>query len=165
MSTAEKLTAERGAVYGHPLDDFTRAAAIKYAIAEMTDDVLRHALEMVAVKMARLVNTPDHLDSWDDIAGYALCGRKIIEERKRRAPPFEGVIVGDINRDPSPIWKSPDGMTPPAPPVMRGASVAVGPSQVWIAPEDAPSIAADLGSMPFAEAAQILTNRSSGDAP
>jgi hypothetical protein len=89
---AKALTEERGAVYGHPLDDFSRAAALKNALFEMPDPILRHTAEMIAVKLARLINSPAHLDSWDDIAGYALCARKIIEERKRRAPPQVGGI-------------------------------------------------------------------------
>lgn len=92
MTDAATLTQQRGAVYGHPLDDFNRAHRLKTVLSEMPDAELRHALEMVAVKMARLINTPDHLDSWDDIAGYARCGRMIIEERQRRAAPATGMM-------------------------------------------------------------------------
>ena len=31
-------------------------------------------LAMVAVKMSRLINTPDHEDSWVDICGYGALG-------------------------------------------------------------------------------------------
>lgn len=69
-----KVTAERGAAYGHPKDDFDRAARIKAVVAECKDPLARHALEMIATKMARLIHTPDHTDSWVDIAGYARTG-------------------------------------------------------------------------------------------
>lgn len=79
MTDPKKLTDERGAVYGHPAIDFDRAARLKAVVAEVPDARLRHALEMICVKMARLIQTPTHLDSWDDIAGYARCGRMVVE--------------------------------------------------------------------------------------
>lgn len=69
-----KVTDERGSVYGHPSIDFDRAARLKAVIAECADPLVRHTLEMIAVKIARLIQTPDHLDSFIDIAGYARCG-------------------------------------------------------------------------------------------
>lgn len=72
-NTAVKLTGERGAVYGHPSVDFDRAARLKAVVAECSDPLARHALEMICVKIARLIQTPDHLDSAVDICGYARC--------------------------------------------------------------------------------------------
>lgn len=69
-----KVTDERGSVYGHPAIDFDRAARLKAVIAECEDPLARHTLEMIAVKIARLIQTPGHLDSWVDLAGYARCG-------------------------------------------------------------------------------------------
>lgn len=66
-----KINQARGAVYGHPADDFARANALKAPLADCRDPLVRHALEMIAVKIARLIETPDHLDSFIDIAGYA----------------------------------------------------------------------------------------------
>lgn len=84
-NTVENLVQQRGSVYGHPLDDFGRAAKLKAVVADIKDPELRHAAEMVCVKLARLCTTPEHLDSWDDIGGYAKTGRMVIEERARRA--------------------------------------------------------------------------------
>jgi hypothetical protein len=67
----QSITNERGGVYGHPADDFARVNLIKEAVRECPDPEVRHALEMIGVKLARLVETPDHLDSAVDIAGYA----------------------------------------------------------------------------------------------
>ena len=65
------ITQLRGDDYGHPADDFARGALIKEAVKDCPDPRIRHALEMIGVKMCRLVHTPDHLDSVIDIAGYA----------------------------------------------------------------------------------------------
>lgn len=40
------------------------------------------ALCMAGVKMARLVQSPDHEDSWLDLAGYAAVGAEISHERE-----------------------------------------------------------------------------------
>ncbi len=85
--TVDDLVQQRGSVYGHPLDDFGRAAKLKAVVADIKDPELRHAAEMVCVKLARLCTTPEHLDSWDDISGYGKTGRMVIEERARRAKP------------------------------------------------------------------------------
>lgn len=85
--TADDLVQQRGSVYGHPLDDFTRVAKLKAIVADIKDPELRHAAEMICVKLSRLCTTWEHLDSWDDIGGYAKTGRMVIEERVRRAKP------------------------------------------------------------------------------
>lgn len=97
-----ELTAERGAVYGHPLDDFGRVALIKQAVAECPDPEVRHALEMIGVKLARLVTTPDHQDTIDDIKGYAECINMIHAERRLRGQKKSFVKTGL----PAPSWRS-----------------------------------------------------------
>lgn len=69
-----KVNDERGKAYGHPAVDFNRVDRLKQVVAECRDPLARHTLEMICVKMARLIETPTHLDSWIDIAGYARCG-------------------------------------------------------------------------------------------
>lgn len=88
----QRLTAERGKVYGHPLDDFTRIAKIKEALSGCQDPQVRHALEMIGVKLCRLTETPDHQDSIDDIKGYAECINMIHKERRVR----EGSAIPDV---------------------------------------------------------------------
>lgn len=78
------VTQDRGAVYGHPLDDFNRVARIKDVLAECEDPEIRHVLEMIAVKMCRLIESPDHLDSFIDIGGYARTGCMVHDEREAR---------------------------------------------------------------------------------
>lgn len=73
LEEAQKLTKiDRQGVYGHPLDDFRRVSHMAEPIlASNIDPALKHALYMIQVKISRLLNTPDHLDSVVDIAGYA----------------------------------------------------------------------------------------------
>lgn len=79
-ATVAGVTDERGAVYGHPKIDFGRAAELKATVSECPDPLARHALEMICVKIARLIQTPNHLDSWVDIAGYARTGVMVTEK-------------------------------------------------------------------------------------
>ena len=68
------VTEVRGAVYGHPTVNYARIQKFKAIIAECKDPLAREALEGIAVKMSRLIETPDHLDSWVDICGGARTG-------------------------------------------------------------------------------------------
>lgn len=84
-----KVNDQRGNVYGHPSIDFGRADRLKAVIAECQNPLARHALEMIAVKIARLIQTPTHLDSWIDIAGYARTGVMVTDiktENKAAGP-------------------------------------------------------------------------------
>lgn len=85
-SALRRLTQDRGAIYGHPADDFRRAQALQAVIAECPHPLVRHALNMIAVKIARLIQTPDHQDSIEDIAGYARTIAMILD-RERVADP------------------------------------------------------------------------------
>ena len=67
---------ERAATYGSFEDVAEFAQEMKNAIrmcnnSELDDDQIE-ALDMIASKIARIVNgNPNHIDSWIDIAGYA----------------------------------------------------------------------------------------------
>jgi hypothetical protein len=80
------ITTQRGAVYGHPLVNFERIAHLKAGVSDCKDPVIRHALEMICVNMARLVETPDrsNYDSVLDVAGYAKTILMILDEREKR---------------------------------------------------------------------------------
>lgn len=73
LEEADKLTnKDRQDVYGHPIHDFTNVSELTKPILESDiDPRLKHALYMIQVKVARLLNTPEHRDSIVDIAGYA----------------------------------------------------------------------------------------------
>lgn len=83
----QSVTQQRGEIYGHPLDDFGRIARIKMVISDCPDPIVQHVLEMIAVKMCRLVETPDHLDSLIDIAGYARTACMAIDKRNSLQEP------------------------------------------------------------------------------
>jgi len=73
-------TGDRQKVYSHPALDFAKVAEMAGPILRSDiDPRLRHALYMIQVKIARLLNTPDHHDSVVDIAGYANTYAMVLE--------------------------------------------------------------------------------------
>ena len=84
MTNTQELVAEKGEAYGHPLDNFRDAQWGSAVIDKCKDDEVRFALGMIWLKICRLVETPDHKDTIDDIAGYAETIHMIHAERKRR---------------------------------------------------------------------------------
>lgn len=97
MSLVEKfdkdiasITATRGETYGHPADSFALIVRLKGAVEACRDPELRHVLEQLCVKMARLVQTPAHYDSWLDVAGYAKTALMVLDRRA-------GVLTGSGN--------------------------------------------------------------------
>jgi hypothetical protein len=93
-TAAEYVLRQRNKSYGEPDEDFQRIAAIANGLGfRFTHgDVIRQlngsdvALFMISLKLARLAWSPDHEDSWIDIAGYAACGMETanLEEVRRQ---------------------------------------------------------------------------------
>jgi len=81
QKTAEVIK-ERGESYGSIVDNHTRIAKMWSVILDKYVTTEQVALCMVAVKMARLIETPDHDDSWQDILGYALVGYECADAKK-----------------------------------------------------------------------------------
>ena len=63
---------QRGEDYGSILDNHTRIAKLWSVLLDTDVTPEQVALCMIAVKQARLMETPDHVDSVQDILGYAL---------------------------------------------------------------------------------------------
>ena len=93
MSEIDKVLEERGGTYG----DYTSETVISETIKNMMrcgDGWLnagmnqRAALDMIAVKIARICNgDPNHRDNWDDIIGYAtLVSDRMIVNNVPSAP-------------------------------------------------------------------------------
>jgi Domain of unknown function (DUF6378) len=70
--------------YGHPYDDFTKVtkAAKALGIDPANKGPLHHSLYMVLVKIARLVETPDHADSVVDGPGYFLTYERCLDRER-----------------------------------------------------------------------------------
>lgn len=71
--------------YGHPRANFERTARLwngyLFALRGGDAPLLKPedvAHMMVLLKMARLMQTPAHRDSWVDIAGYAAAGARSV---------------------------------------------------------------------------------------
>lgn len=77
------ITQRRGDVYGDPTEDFNRAADLMSTFDHVKPKALRHALRMICVKLARIARTPDHLDSYVDIVGYARTAVMVLDRIHR----------------------------------------------------------------------------------
>lgn len=75
------VTADRRDVYGDPQDTYRRISTMRAIVDECDDPQIREILGMIITKVARLIQTPDHLDSWVDVAGYSRCGVMLLNER------------------------------------------------------------------------------------
>ena len=84
LEEAQRLVhGDRQSAYGHPLDDFTRTAAIWSAILEVPVTAEQVGLCMIGVKISRQCNAPRR-DNMTDAAGYAATVQMVVEERDRR---------------------------------------------------------------------------------
>lgn len=80
---ARLVNDDRAALYGHPLDNLTRAARIWSVILEVEVTAEQVALCMVGLKIARQVHR-ETSDNIADAVGYLLTYGMIQEERTRR---------------------------------------------------------------------------------
>ena len=80
LRRAEHLVhGDRQADYGHPAEDYAKVAAMWSAILGTEVTPIQAIMCMCAIKLSRLAKTPDHIDSWTDLAGYAECGAMTLE--------------------------------------------------------------------------------------
>ena len=71
------VNGERNQSYDEPEDNFGRTAQLWSAYLTVEVTAIDVAVLMVLLKVARLMHTPGHVDSWVDIAGYAACGADV----------------------------------------------------------------------------------------
>jgi hypothetical protein len=78
------VTQERGDTYGSPLTNFSRISVMQSCVADCGHPAVRHALEMIMVKVARIVVSPEaeNMDSVIDIAGYARTIAMVLDEEE-----------------------------------------------------------------------------------
>jgi len=80
VEAARLISDDRDEDYGDPLSNFSRIARMFncYKGAEFTklepEDI---AVINILQKISRISNTPEHGDSWTDIAGYAALGYEV----------------------------------------------------------------------------------------
>lgn len=79
LETALATVANRGGDYGDVYTNHERIAVLWTVIFGREVKAHQVAMAMAAVKLARLVETPDHQDSWIDLAGYAAIGSECID--------------------------------------------------------------------------------------
>jgi Domain of unknown function (DUF6378) len=89
LQEAQRLVyGDRGAAYGHPIDDYTRTAGMVSAMlaAKLKEPLTAEDLCMVmcCVKLSRQVNKPKR-DNMVDLAGYAECTDRIVNRRAELA--------------------------------------------------------------------------------
>ena len=73
---------DRGQDYGSIVDNHTRISRLWYVLLDTNVTPEQVALCMIAVKQARLMETPDHTDSWQDIIGYVMTGYECANAKK-----------------------------------------------------------------------------------
>lgn len=84
LQEAQRLVhGDRGADYGHPLDDFTKTATLFNTLTGANLTPCDVALFMVCVKLSREANKHKR-DNLVDAAGYLETWMMVIEERARR---------------------------------------------------------------------------------
>lgn len=75
---AALVDGDRAGVYGPPEENLVRIAALWTVLFDRPFTAHEVAMAMAAVKLARLAVTPNHHDSWIDLAGYAAVGWEVI---------------------------------------------------------------------------------------
>ena len=84
MNRTETLTAadllvhgDREHEYGTPQVNFARIAALWAPVFGHEVTPAQVALALLQLKVARLIHTPEHADSWVDAAGYVAIGAEL----------------------------------------------------------------------------------------
>ena len=75
-----KIVEKRGESYGDVRKNHQRIASLWSVVLGQEISPEQVVLCMTCVKVARLIQTPDHEDSWVDIAGYGACGAEVADK-------------------------------------------------------------------------------------
>ena len=99
MSNVNETLKERGAVYGDYKGGSEFRAEVMKLIMDRCVEVNNCSMLSIHIvyiydivnKLSRLASTPDHIDTWHDIAGYAT----LVEEALKRDKERENIKLGD----------------------------------------------------------------------
>ena len=80
LLSATDIIGDRGRVYGHPRVNQTRIAMRLQPRLEVPVTDYQACLAMVEVKLARLQETPDHIDSYIDACAYLALAAELSTE-------------------------------------------------------------------------------------
>ena len=80
LKAAIKIVEKRGESYGDVRKNHQRIASLWSVVLGQEISPEQVVLCMTCVKVARLIQTPDHEDSWVDIAGYGACGAEVADK-------------------------------------------------------------------------------------
>lgn len=92
MSNVNQTLKERGKVYGdYKGGSFFRSVVMRAIIARHSEvnhggmpDIYMVYLYDIVNKLSRLASTPDHIDTWHDIAGYAMLVEEALKKDKEQ---------------------------------------------------------------------------------
>lgn len=80
LLTATDIIGDRGAIYGSPKINQARIAARLSSLFDYPIADYQAALAMVEVKLARITETPNHIDSYIDACAYLAIACQLITE-------------------------------------------------------------------------------------
>jgi hypothetical protein len=80
LLSAGDVISDRGAVYGHPRINQYRIAMRLQQLFEIPVTDYKACLALVEVKLARLQETPTHLDSYIDACAYLAIAAELATE-------------------------------------------------------------------------------------
>lgn len=80
-TAAELIDGDRARTYGDAAENFGRIAALWEPILGVSITATDVALCLAQLKVARLITSPGHHDSWVDAAGYIALGGEIATRR------------------------------------------------------------------------------------
>ena len=113
MKALEVLEEAIALIHGQRADDYGDAQLSFQRMADLVNPIIKKAggnltatdmaLVMIQVKIARLQESPDHEDSWVDIAGYAALGAQIAITGSERPPTAPSKPNGKVSIGPNDI--------------------------------------------------------------
>lgn len=90
---------DRNETHGDPEDNFGRIAELWTAYKRVTFNATDVAAMMALMKVARIAQSPEHRDSWIDLAGYAACGAGIALQTPASVAEGQGDPEANVTRD------------------------------------------------------------------